>query len=83
MEEKEIRAVALDGYRLALIKKPLAHTNINVSVIVPSKSLNEIGRILEDNDDIKYLHSKKLMVDLGTTKLLDGEFFKLQTNHFK
>ncbi len=80
VEEKEIRAVALDGYRLALIKKPLAHTNINVSVIVPSKSLNEIGRILEDNDDIVniYIQKNYLMVDLGETKiitkLLDGEF---------
>lgn len=80
IEEKEIRAVALDGYRLALIKKPLAHTNIKVSVIVPSKSLNEISRILEDSEDIVniYIQKNYLMIDLGDTKiitkLLDGEF---------
>lgn len=80
VEAKEIRAVALDGYRLALIKKNVAHSNINVSVIVPAKSLNEISRIMDDRDEIVniYIQKNYLMVDLGETKiitkLLDGDF---------
>jgi len=80
VDDKEIRAVALDGFRLALVKKPLTSSNISISVIVPSKSLNEISRILEDNDEIIniYIQKNYLMVDLGDTKiitkLLDGDF---------
>lgn len=80
VENAIIRAVALDGYRLALVKKPIISTNISVSVIVPSKSLTEISRILEENDEIINLYIQKnyLMVDLGDTKiitkLLDGDF---------
>ncbi len=80
VDEKEIKAVALDGYRLALIKKPLTFTNISVSVIVPSKSLNEISRLLEDSDEVVniYIQKNYLMIDLGDTKvitkLLDGDF---------
>lgn len=80
VEKTEIRAVALDGYRLALVKKPIVETNVSISVIVPAKSLNEISRIIEENDEIIniYIQKNYLMVDLGDTKiitkLLDGEF---------
>ena len=80
VEQNNIRAVALDGYRLALVNKPLVQTNINVSVIVPAKSLNEISKLLDDSDDIVniYIQKNYLMVDLDDTKvitkLLDGDF---------
>lgn len=80
VEDKNIRAVALDGYRLALVNKPLVQTNVNVSVIVPAKSLNEIAKILDDSDDVIniYIQKNYLMVDLDDTKvitkLLDGDF---------
>lgn len=80
VEESGIKAVALDGYRLALIKKPIAVTNVSISVIVPAKSLNEISRIIEDNEDIIniYIQKNYLMIDLGDTKvitkLIDGDF---------
>ena len=80
VENNDIKAVALDGYRLALIKKPIISSNISVSVIVPAKSLNEISRIIDDSEDIINLYIQKnyLMVDLGDTKvitkLLDGDF---------
>ena len=80
VEQNNIRAVALDGYRLALVNKPLIQTNVSVSVIVPAKSLNEIAKLLDDSDDIVniYIQKNYLMVDLGDTKvitkLLDGDF---------
>lgn len=80
VEDKEIRAVALDGYRLALVKKPIVSANVSISAIVPAKSLNEIAKILEENDEIIniYIQKNHLMVDLDDTKiitrLLDGDF---------
>ncbi len=80
IEKNEIKAVALDGYRLALVKKPLTKANFSSSIIVPSKSLNEISRIIEDSDEIITLYVQKnyLMVDNEETKiitrLLDGDF---------
>lgn len=80
VENNSIRAIALDGYRLALVNKPLAASNISVSVIVPARSLNEIAKLLDDSDEVVnvYIQKNNLMVDLDDTKiitkLLDGEF---------
>lgn len=80
VEPNQIRAVALDGYRLALVKKQLASTNVNISVIVPAKSLSEVAKLLDDSEDIVniYIQKNMLMIDLCdtkvTTKLLEGDF---------
>ena len=80
VEQNQIKSVALDGYRLALVKKPLISTNVNISVIVPAKSLSEISKLLEDNEDVVniYIQKNMLMIDLCdtkvTTKLLEGDF---------
>lgn len=80
ISEKEINAVALDGYRLALCKNNVKFTNIKANVIVPAKSLSEISKLLGDGDEIIniYIQKNYLMVDLEDTKvitrLLDGEF---------
>lgn len=74
--------VALDGYRLALRREAADGVVGEQKAVVPAKSLLEIGRILEDNDDlIKVVFSKThLMIDLDhtkiTTRLLEGEFIK-------
>ncbi len=80
IDEASINAVALDGYRLALCKKELKHSTIKTNVIVPARSLNEIAKILGDNEEIinVYIQKNFIMVDLKDTKiitrLLDGEF---------
>ena len=38
----------LDGYRLA-IKSEFLDTDINIEVVIPGKTLNEVSKILEDN----------------------------------
>ena len=45
-----IYMVCLDGYRLALRKEELPETGENISMIVPGKALNEISRILTDDE---------------------------------
>ncbi len=80
IEDKNINAVALDGYRLALCKKEIKVSTVKTSVIIPARSLSEISKILDDSEDIinVYIQKNYLMVDLKDTKiisrLLDGDF---------
>lgn len=75
----EVNVVALDGYRLAKVKKPVT-TNVKRSIVVPSRSLSELSKLIEDSDDIinVYLDQYTIMVDLGDTKvtsrLLEGDY---------
>ena len=75
-----LTSVALDGYRMALCNTKVKFSNIKVNVIVPSKSLSEISKLLGDSEDIIniYIQKNYLMVDLNETKiitrLLDGDF---------
>lgn len=75
-----ITAVALDGYRLAVVKKPLVSTTAQFSCIVPARSLNEIAKALGDEDKNIQINIGRnfLMVDIDntkiTTRLLEGDF---------
>lgn len=76
----QITAVALDGYRLAVVKKPIVSSNAEFSCIVPARSLNEISKLLEDSDDTLRVCVGRnfLMVNIDntkiTTRLLEGDF---------
>ena len=80
INENKLTMVALDGYRLALNTQEIKVGNLQNNVIVPARSLNEIGKLLEDNDDIVnvYVQNNFMMVDLGgcviTTRLFEGDF---------
>ena len=78
--KEKITAVALDGYRLAVVKKPITKSNAEFNCIVPARSLNEISKLLEDSDEpIKVCVGRNfLMVNIDntkiTTRLLEGDF---------
>ena len=78
--KNQVTAVALDGYRLAVVKKPIVNSNAEFSCIVPARSLNEISKLLEDSEDtIKVCVGRNfLMVNIDntkiTTRLLEGDF---------
>ena len=80
IDDNTVHAVALDGYRIAVVQKPLVRTTASFSVIVPARSLSEIGKLLDDNDAQVQLFVQKnhLMVTIDNTKiitrLLDGDF---------
>ena len=75
-----ITAVALDGYRLAVVKKNVTGASGNLTCIVPARSLNEISKLLGDEDKIIRVNVGKnfMMVDIDntkmTTRLLEGDF---------
>lgn len=75
-----INAVALDGYRLAFVKKSLSMSNMEKSIIVPSRSLIEISRILQDDEKLVKIYVKDgtIMINFDNvdilSRLLEGEF---------
>lgn len=79
VNNNNIRAIALDGYRLALVNQKIV-SNIVEDVIIPARSLSEISKLLDDSDDIVnvYIQDNYCMVDLGDTKIitrtLEGDF---------
>jgi len=79
IDKNVINAIALDGYRLAKVKKPIS-SELTLNIVIPARSLNEISRLLDDSDEIinVYVDSNMLMVDFGdtklTTRLLEGDF---------
>ena len=80
IENNVLTAVALDGYRLAMVKTKVAATASKMSCIIPAKSLSEISKLINlENDSVDILVSQNhLLIDDGqikiNTRLLEGEF---------
>ncbi len=76
----ELRGVATDGHRLALASSLNSSLTSEVKgVIIPKKTINEIRKIAEGNEDASIAFSKaKIRVSSGNSivisKLIDGEF---------
>lgn len=75
-----LTTVALDGYRMALNKKTLTEKTEYKKVIIPSRSLNEIAKLLESNDeqaqiyiDEKYSIFKLKDMEIST-HMINGEY---------
>ncbi len=76
----ELRGIATDGHRLALASS--IHSSLTESVpgvIIPKKTINEIRKIVEGNEEATIAFSKaKIRVSAGNSiiisKLIDGEF---------
>ncbi len=81
IENNFLTVVALDGFRMSVIKKDVLATN-NFKVIISARSLGEISRILEnDDEDIKVFFNKNLLsIESNNTalisRLIEGEFVK-------
>ena len=80
VEDGMLTAVALDGYRLAMVKTPVESTTKKLSCIIPAKSLSEISKLINtEHDSIDVLISQNnLLINDGqvkvSTRLLEGEF---------
>ena len=87
-EEEGISIVACDSFKLAvcscdtqLDKLEGSKKGVDFSFIVPVKSVNEIVRLLSDDEDEKvtvYMSSKNMVIDFGDlvffTRLIVGEY---------
>lgn len=82
--QEMIRLVATDGRRLALIQRKISPTQVhkvnnNIKVIVPTKAIQELMRILNDEGEAKIRYDKnQICFDLGNliiiTRLIDEEY---------
>lgn len=79
-EKDHINMVALDGFRMAIRKQKLK-TNLEKSIIIPSRNLNEIYKILtdqEEEDIYLSLNEKNILINVDNTiivsRLLEGEY---------
>ena len=59
-------SVALDGFRMAVVKKPVV-SNVNVKAVIPARALSEITRILDKDDNV-----------LSMPPIINGELTKLR-----
>jgi DNA polymerase III subunit beta len=81
VKDRKLNLVALDGYRLAL-RSELLEADYTISSVIPGKTLSEVSKILEDNDEIANITFTRnhILFNLGKTKiisrLLEGEFIK-------
>ncbi|MEG1844751.1 MAG: DNA polymerase III subunit beta [Clostridia bacterium] len=77
----EARMVALDGFRLAMRLARVSEDAPELRAIIPSKTVNEIARILEGGKDelaTVMIGGAQMVVNLGETQLystlIEGEF---------
>lgn len=80
-----IRLIALDGFRLAIRNEEIDYEGEDVSFIVPSKTLNEILKILNDEEGTVSISVGKrhIIFEIGEyyiiSRLLEGEFLNYKT----
>ena len=76
-----LTSVAIDGFRMAVVKKPVRATN-DMKVVIPSRALQEIIRLLDKEDEVLkvVLQKNTLFIQLENTvlisRLIEGEFVK-------
>ena len=80
IEDGKIKMIATNAHRLVLNQKTTEDINVNFSVIVPGKTLQELARIIEkDDEDLEILISEN-QIRFKTEKaslysrLIDGQF---------
>ena len=80
IKNKTIKLVATDGRRLAVMEKKLqGETTINEQVIIPTKTIQELNRLLGEEGEVKILFDEnQVLFDLGGTlivsRLIEGDF---------
>ena len=80
VENGTVTSVALDGFRMAVCKKQAKAVSGDFKAIIPARTLNEITRLLEKEEEELnvVLQKNNLMVEVGSTvlvsRLYEGEF---------
>ncbi len=81
--EDYLQIVALDGYRLAIMKHDIK-TNNNIEIIIPHKTLNETVKLIGDDDNLVNIAANRRFVVFSTSqytiisRLIEGEFLDFE-----
>lgn len=79
IEEDKLTVVALDGYRLAIVERPI-QAEKHIRIIIPAKTLTEVNKLLgDDEDDVRISANRRFVVfNSGNytilSRLIEGEF---------
>ncbi len=82
MSENNVKMVALDGYRLAVRKENISAEHTEKEVVVPSKSMREIARIIPEDETTIKLYTRENLVGIVcdnieiVTRVLQGDYVK-------
>lgn len=81
IENGNLTGVALDGFRMAVVKKAVKSEG-KLKAVIPARTLLEITRLLDkDEEEVKvYIQKNSLFVEIENTslisRLIEGEFVK-------
>ncbi|MCL1935175.1 MAG: DNA polymerase III subunit beta [Defluviitaleaceae bacterium] len=90
IENGFLNLVTVDNFRISLRSEELVEINKDISVLVPSKTLNELSKLLNSDDNLDiYFSDKYILFELQEaiiiSKLKEGEFIRykqiLEQNH--
>ncbi len=79
-EEGKIKLVATDTYRLAYREDSIEELDIEGDAIIPSKTISEIGRLLNDSEDLVevILTDNQILFNFAgitmVSRLIEGQF---------
>ncbi len=79
LEPDKLTLVALDGYRLAIVERPVSCSR-SIRIVIPSKTMGEVGRLMGDLEEkILICANRRFVVFRGgdytiVSRLIDGEF---------
>ncbi len=85
IEKSGLTMVALDGYRMAVRRAPMPNDFAEKKMIIPSKSLSELSRILGDGEEPVQIHATgrhAIFVFDGyrmVTRLIEGNYMNYQS----
>lgn len=85
IENSKFTMVASDGYRLAIRNETIDDNGVSVNAIVPGKTLNELLKIIKDDDNSVniYFTDKHVLFEFDmftvTSRLRDGEYIKYKS----
>ena len=82
--DNELKVVSLDGHRMSIRKVELKDHYENIKVIVPGKTLGEISKILNgdnEKDVCIYFSKNHILFEFDDTvvvsRLIEGEYFRI------
>lgn len=79
IEENKLTVVALDGYRLAIVERPIQAAK-HIRIIIPAKTLTEVNKLLTDNEKEVSISANRRFVVFENgdymilSRLIEGEF---------
>lgn len=84
VKENELKVVSLDGHRMSIRKVILKDSYDDIKVIVPGKTLSEISKILNGDNESEVLiffTANHIMFEFDDTivisRLIEGEYFRI------